>query len=385
MFQSGRNQVYPVLRRGEAAVEKHFASLEDWRNECRLYAALKGKLPLPDVLDAGPGRLLLSYHGAPTLLAELRRQELQGFDPAPWQALGRWLKTCHRECGELPDGGDLRNFLWDSAGGQVIGLDLGCCKPSGFAECCGQFSVNLLGGAPEGTEVKRRAAAALRKELDVPAGPAAHVLPALPARQNRHLSGVILAGGASCRMGTNKAELRLGGVTLLQLQIEKMRALGIADIMLSGEACPRLPGVRVIPDEMPGNGPLGGLHACLRAARHQACLVLSVDVPLIPAAALSYLCLAHQGGATMTRHGGREEPLMAVYDSGLSERASALLREGRRSVRELLSSARRSGFVYRGPEELLKNCNTPGEFSEAACLADMYAAAGISLVTFGLP
>ncbi len=50
--------------------------------------------------------------------------------------------------------------------------------------------------------------------------------------------GIVLAGGASRRMGQSKAELPLLGRSLLEWQVEKFRAMGIADILLSGENCP---------------------------------------------------------------------------------------------------------------------------------------------------
>ena len=83
MPRDGQNQVYPILRQGRGGVEKHFASLEGWRNEYRLYAALAGKLPLPEILEAAPGRLVLSYCGAPTMLAERRRQGGRGWGLIP--------------------------------------------------------------------------------------------------------------------------------------------------------------------------------------------------------------------------------------------------------------------------------------------------------------
>lgn len=379
MPRDGQNQVYPILRQGGAAVEKHFASLEGWRNEYRLYAALAGKLPLPEILEAAPRRLVLSYCGAPTMLAERRRQEVQGFDPAPWQALAQWLRTCRNVCGELPDRMDLGNFLWDPAKGQIIGLGLEGFRPAGrgslsLADLPGDTCETAVGGP-----------AILARELGALPGPDVRAPEEPGAGWAGRISGVILAGGASSRMGVNKAELRLRGGTLLQIQIEKMRALGITDIMLSGETCPRLPGVRVVPDVLPGNGPLGGLHACLQAARHEACLVLSVDVPLLPSAALAYLCRAHRGGATLLGHGQLEEPLVAVYDAHLAAGIPGLIQEGRRSARALAPPHLRNIFAYRGPGELLENCNTPGEFSEASRLFRAYAGAGISLITFGLP
>ena len=187
------------------------------------------------------------------------------------------------------------------------------------------------------------------------------------------LSGIVLAGGASRRMGNNKSELRLNGKTLLELQVDKFRALGLADVMLSGADCPALPGARVIPDEYEGRGPLGGLHACLRAAQNPACLVVSVDVPLIPVSALAQLCRAHEGGITVLRHGDLEEPLIGVYDRCVSGAISELINAGRYAVRALKDLIPWNCFDYFGPEELLINCNTPEEFAAAKKLA--YASA----------
>ena len=183
------------------------------------------------------------------------------------------------------------------------------------------------------------------------------------------LSGIVLAGGLSRRMGQNKAELRLNGKTFLELQIDKFRELGIEDVMLSGADCPALPGVRVIPDEYTGRGPLAGLHACLRAAVNPACLVLSVDVPLVPSNALAQLCRAHGGGVTVLRHGDWEEPLIGVYDRAVAADIAALLETGRGAVRALRQTVLWRCFDYPGPEELLINCNTPEDFAAAKKLA----------------
>lgn len=188
----------------------------------------------------------------------------------------------------------------------------------------------------------------------------------------RPMSGVVLAGGASRRMGQNKAELVLNGKSLLQLQVDKLCALGIEDIMLSGAGCPSLPGTRVIPDEFPGKGPLAGLHACLRAAKNPACLVLSVDVPLVPISALAHLCRAHQGGITVLCHGEREEPLIAVYDCDAAVPMQAMLERREYAVRGLKDTVPWNRFHYLGPEELLINCNRPEDFAVAQALHSAY-------------
>ena len=184
------------------------------------------------------------------------------------------------------------------------------------------------------------------------------------------LSGIVLAGGASRRMGQNKSELRLNGKTFLEFQVDKLRALGIRDIMLSGANCPALPGARVIPDEYEGRGPLGGLHVCLRAAENSTCMVLSVDVPLIQPTTLAQLCHAHRSGVTVLRHHEQEEPLIGVYDRYVSDSISGLIEAGRYAVRALKDLIPWNCFDYLGPEELLINCNTPKDFAAAKRLMD---------------
>lgn len=370
-----------MLRQGRAAVEKHFADVEDWRRERDMYAALAGGLPLPAVLEEEPGLLVLEYKNAPTLLAELERQEGAGFDPAPWRGLAAWLRRCEGLCGRLPMEGNLRNFLWDGAAGRVVGIDLEGCGPDPLDRCGARLAAEALACGPADTAVKRQIVQVLAAELGVSDALLDEERRALAAHQQmqgqKRLSGIVLAGGKSSRMGESKAGLVLGGKTLLQRQADKLRALGVEDVMLSGAGCPALPGVRVIPDELPGNGPLGGLHACLRAAREDACLVVSVDAPLVPAAALAHLCQRHTGGVTVLCHGGREEPLMGVYDRAVSGMIDPQIEMGERSVRALKRTARWRRFDYSGPEELLMNCNTPEEFAAARELARAYAAAGL--------
>lgn len=181
------------------------------------------------------------------------------------------------------------------------------------------------------------------------------------------ITGIILAGGESRRMGRDKAELRLGGKTLAEIQLEKLQALGIGDILLSGDKR-ALPGTRRVTDVYPGRGPLSGIHACLKAAGNPVCLVLSVDVPLFPGETLGELAAAHEGGATVLGYAGEIEPLIAVYDSDLADTAEELLLADRRSVRNLLKSTKTKVFPFAGVPEALLNCNTPEEFARAEAL-----------------
>ena len=173
------------------------------------------------------------------------------------------------------------------------------------------------------------------------------------------ISGIILAGGRSTRMGRDKASLPFRDGTLLSVQRDKLRALGITDILLSGY------GDGMIADDIPDCGPLGGLAACLQRAEHPRALVLSVDVPLVPVETLQALIAAHTRAATLLKHGDRIEPLIAVYDTALGEKAQALLRSGRRAVRALLEEADWRTVSVADDSLLYLNCNTPEAYEAA--------------------
>src|SRR3954467_15750089 len=82
-------------------------------------------------------------------------------------------------------------------------------------------------------------------------------------------SGLLLAGGESRRMGSDKAGLVLGGEALWRRQLRTLRAAGVGEILISRGALPALEvkehGVVQIPDVAESAGPLGGLLAGLRA------------------------------------------------------------------------------------------------------------------------
>lgn len=178
-------------------------------------------------------------------------------------------------------------------------------------------------------------------------------------------SMIILAGGRSSRMGRDKSELMLGEDTFLEAQIRKGRMLGIQDILVSGYRGQRCP-VPVVRDRLEGKGPLGGLESCLRRIAYEKALVLGVDTPLVPAGELEKLLReAEENGKEITilSHGGKEEPLIGVYDRGL---ADAMAEEVERRKGSVFAFIRRMGYgVYEsgGGEEWFFNINRPEDYA----------------------
>ncbi len=176
-------------------------------------------------------------------------------------------------------------------------------------------------------------------------------------------SAILLAGGFSSRMGRCKAELDWHGVPLVQHQVEKLRGLGIGEIVLSGFAAP-VEGTVYAPDVVPHRGPLSGIHAGLLTVSRSAALVIPVDAPLLPEELLRQLIRAHTVGVTAVSHGGEIEPLIAVYDRALAGDCEEILQSPRTSVRRLLERTETRTLEYAGDLRLLANCNTPEEYRE---------------------
>jgi molybdopterin-guanine dinucleotide biosynthesis protein A len=172
----------------------------------------------------------------------------------------------------------------------------------------------------------------------------------LPTRARRRppVSALILAGGASRRMGRNKAWLELEGHTLLGLAIEKVRAAGCAEVMISGrgDADYSTFGCPVLYDLEPGFGPVAGIERGLHACATPLLLVLAVDLPQMTVDFLKRLrrrCNALTGAVPW--RAGDFEPLAAIYPKRCHALAFDALIRGRHSARDFAVACRRERAV----------------------------------------
>ncbi|MBQ6362928.1 MAG: molybdenum cofactor guanylyltransferase [Lachnospiraceae bacterium] len=172
--------------------------------------------------------------------------------------------------------------------------------------------------------------------------------------------GIVLAGGKSKRMGTDKSEIILNGKSFLQIQTDKLRDLGADRIYVSGKSSP-IPYAHHIMDILPDMGPLGGLYSCFLECKCGSTLVLSVDVPLISLKTLDSLLKKHFSGdfdATILCHDGKDEPLIAVYRTDSTAILKELLDEKKLAVRAFLDRLSCQRYEFDGNEKELINCNS---------------------------
>jgi molybdopterin-guanine dinucleotide biosynthesis protein A len=158
------------------------------------------------------------------------------------------------------------------------------------------------------------------------------------------LAAAVLAGGASRRMGRDKATMPVGGAELARQAIAAAARLPVVVVAPEGHPAAALApaaGAGWVAD--PGRGPLEALVSALRAVDAPWLLLLAADHPLLLPALLDLLVAGRQGfEAVACRRGPRLEPLVAVYQRATAlAAAEAMLAAGAdRSLRGLLGALR---------------------------------------------
>ena len=180
--------------------------------------------------------------------------------------------------------------------------------------------------------------------------------------RNEQYSLLLLSGGKSRRMGTDKAALLYEGKSFLEHMLDKARNLGIDKFYLSGCASPR-ENVTSVWDIYPERGPLGGLHASLKAMDTPYCLVLPVDAPKLPEEILEELLCEHERRGSekvmIWEHGVHRDPLIAVWPTAMAAHIEEQIREGGAPVMRCIESWGCESFRRDMEKEEPLNINTP--------------------------
>lgn len=188
---------------------------------------------------------------------------------------------------------------------------------------------------------------------------------------HENLTVQIMAGGKSTRMGKDKAGVLLNGKTLLDRALERWMGFGKALQLSVGPEERRglaPEGVESVVDIYPERGPLGGLHAGLRACGTELLLLVAVDSPFVTeelAEALVRISEHSPGDAYVYSLDGRPEPLFGLYRKSCLPAAESLLETGENKMGLLL---RRVDTVYllgAGKQRFFLNLNTPEELARA--------------------
>lgn len=190
-------------------------------------------------------------------------------------------------------------------------------------------------------------------------------------RPDEDLAVVVLAGGRSSRYGSDKREADAGdGRTRLEAAVAVARAVAPEVVVSVGahEAAKVVEGARVVADDVPDAGPLGGLVASLQACRAPFVIAFAVDQPGVTADLLRVLAARRAGVGLFLRHDGRDHPLPCVVDrAAVLPALRAALEAGHRALHRVHDAAgvaaldASSVADLGSAPDLLQNVNEPGD------------------------
>lgn len=153
------------------------------------------------------------------------------------------------------------------------------------------------------------------------------------------VTGVILAGGASSRMGTNKALLEVDGTPIITRTYQILARL-FHDVLIvtnSPDDYNFLP-CRKVPDIYPGYGSIAGLHSALTHSSTAHSFVTASDLPFLDPEIIRHLCdlRTENCDVVVPYSEGGQEPLHAVYATSCQRVIENAIRQGERKILDIL-------------------------------------------------
>lgn len=192
------------------------------------------------------------------------------------------------------------------------------------------------------------------------------------------IEGFILVGGKSSRMGSDKAQLRLGGQNFVEkiadalaFITERIRLVGVKAEGAQGKWA-------VVPDVYGQWGALGGLHAALAACGSEWAAIVACDLPFVTGELFVRLASLRENfeAVVPVQVDNRLQPLCALYHAkACLQHAEELITAGERRPRVLLERVRSRRVAeddlgdLAGAELFFTNVNTPLDYARAQAAA----------------
>lgn len=218
----------------------------------------------------------------------------------------------------------------------------------------------------------------------------------VPSVRLGSLTGFVLAGGASRRMGQSKPGLLLDGETMLDRQIRLLRSVARRVVVVGGS-----PGylddfnAPLVPDALPGRGPLAGLYTALLESRTEFNLVLGCDLPFVNRCLLAFIAeraIAAGWDVTVPRsQDGRMQPLCAVYHRRILYAVRTCLQSGENRPRAFFPRVRWKVIAWRELADagfrpsMFNNMNTPEDYEHARIRHEIAGRPRQLAMSMGLP
>lgn len=183
------------------------------------------------------------------------------------------------------------------------------------------------------------------------------------------VTGIILAGGKSSRMGQDKGLMTFNGIPMILNIINTLKKLKIPTIIISNQDGYDVFELPVYPDIIKDKGPMGGIHAALSKSSSSKNLIISCDTPLITPNILEKLIdNCDKTDVTLAQYGEQLHPLIAVYDKSLVSHFEKKLHNNQLKLRRSFTGLNIRKIDFKNDNispEVFNNLNTKEEFNKS--------------------
>jgi molybdopterin-guanine dinucleotide biosynthesis protein A len=184
------------------------------------------------------------------------------------------------------------------------------------------------------------------------------------------INGIILAGGKSRRMGSDKGLLELRGKKMIQLIIDRLLPVASDILIISSNSDYANLGYPVFPDILTDSGPAAGIYTGLHHSSTEKNIIVGCDTPNLSSGFLRYLASQSEDWditVPVTRQ--NIEPLCGIYTKRIGPELFKCIQEGEYKMTAVLQRFRVNYLDITtqkqfNSEHLLRNINTPDDLSK---------------------
>ncbi|MEN8228741.1 MAG: molybdenum cofactor guanylyltransferase [Bacteroidota bacterium] len=155
--------------------------------------------------------------------------------------------------------------------------------------------------------------------------------------KGQKITGILLSGGKSKRMGREKGQIRIGNRLLYQFPLKVLEEVCDEIVISTCKDFSPSFGHTLVCDEIQDIGPMGGIYSCLKRSSNDLNIVLSYDMPMINRGLLNKL-ITESIDFDITvpaLENGHPEPLCGIYRKGVADKFHELIREDRFAVHQV--------------------------------------------------
>lgn len=188
-------------------------------------------------------------------------------------------------------------------------------------------------------------------------------------------AAIILSGGKSSRMGTNKALLKINEKTNIERIADNLKSYFDDIILVTNQMdAYRFLGIKMAADQYPGMGPLAGIHAGLSVSDYDVNLIVACDMPFVSGElALTLINNSSHYDAVVPVINGKQQPLFSVFKKETAKKIEQSIVNSRLRIKHLLDELNvlyvteneLQAYSSSDLERVFFNMNHPHEYEEA--------------------